>query len=80
MENRNITPNLPKDLLRQAKVYAAEHDTTINRMVREFLAQAVARDSRALEAMKRLLELTKQGPYFDADLREISRDEVHERR
>ena len=31
METRNITFSLPTSLIRKAKVYAAWHDTTINR-------------------------------------------------
>lgn len=80
MEKRNITLSLPKDLIRQAKVYAAEHDTTVNGLVRELLAETLARDSRAQLAAKRVLELAEQGPYFTADLRKISRQELHERR
>jgi len=80
VEKRNITLSLPKDLIRQAKVYAAEHDTTVNGLVRELLAETLARDSRAQLAAKRVLELAEQGPYFTADLRKISRQELHERR
>lgn len=80
MEKRNITLSLPKDLIRQAKVYAAQHDTTVNGLVRELLAETLARDSRAQLAAKRVLELAEQGPYFTADLRKISRQELHERR
>ena len=80
METRNITLSLPADLIRQAKVYAAAHETTINRLVRDLLAETLARDARAQAAAKRLLELAQQGPYFTADLGEISRDEIHGRR
>jgi plasmid stability protein len=80
VEKRNITLSLPKDLIRQAKVYAAEHDTTVNGLVRELLAETLARDSRAQLAAKHVLELAEQGPYFTADLRKISRQELHERR
>ena len=80
MEKRNITLSLRADLIRQAKVYAAAHDTTINRLVRDMLAETLARDTRAQPAVKRMIELAEQGPYFTADLRKISRDEIHERR
>lgn len=80
MQKRNITLSLPVDLIRQAKVYAATHDTTINRLVSDLLMETVARDKQAQAGAKRLLELAKAGPYFTGDLRKISRDEIHERR
>lgn len=64
MESRNITLSLPVDLVRQAKVYAAEHDTTINSLVRELLQEALIRSGRARMAADRLLALAEQGPYF----------------
>lgn len=80
MECRNITLSLPVDLIRQVKVYAAAHDTTINRLIRDMLTDSLARDRRTQEAAKSLLDLAKKGPYFTADLRKISRNEIHERR
>ena len=80
VETRNITLSLPKDLIRQAKVYAAAHDTTINRMIRDMLAETLASDPRAREAVKRFLELAEAGPYSDIDPSTITREEMHERR
>lgn len=80
MDNRNITLSLPADLIRSAKVYAAEHDTTINALVRELLREALARESRAAAAADRLLALADGGPYFTADPGSIRREELYERR
>lgn len=80
MENRNITFSLPADLLRRAKVYAAEHDTTINAMIRELLAEALTRSSVTQAAADRLLALAERGPYFTTDPATISREKMHERR
>ncbi|MBZ5620458.1 MAG: hypothetical protein LAQ69_17290 [Acidobacteriia bacterium] len=80
METRNITLSLPTDLIREAKVYAAQHDTTINAFVREVVEEALSRESRARAAADRLLEIAKRGPYFTIDPSSISRDELHERR
>jgi hypothetical protein len=81
VEKRNITLSLPVDLIKKAKVYAAKRDTTVNQLVRDLLADAVKREKRAKEAADRVLELARQGPYFDADLlKTFSRDELHERR
>jgi plasmid stability protein len=79
MATRNITFNLPTDLIRKAKVYAAEHDTTINTIVRDLLQDALQPESRARAAAKRFLALSDSGPLFTADPSSISRDELHER-
>jgi plasmid stability protein len=80
MESRSITFSLPIDLIRKAKVYAAEHNTTINALVRELLSDALTRESRAQAAARRLLALADRGPYFTIDPGLISREELNERR
>jgi plasmid stability protein len=80
VEARNITFSLPADLLRQAKVYAAEHDTTVNALVRELLLETLTREGRARAAADRLLALSDRGPYFTTDPGSIRREELHERR
>ena len=80
MDVRNITFSLPVDLVRRAKVYAAEHDTTVNALVRELLQEALVRDGRARVAADRLLAIADQGPYFTIDPGSIRREELYERR
>jgi plasmid stability protein len=80
METRNITLSLPTELIRKAKVYAAEHETSVNALVRELLQNALESDSRARTAAERLLALANEGPYFAGDPGSISREEIHERR
>jgi plasmid stability protein len=76
---RNITFNLPEDLIRRAKVYAAQHDTSVNAVVRRLLEEAIPDEDRARAAGERLLEIASQGPYSDVDPGTISRDEIHQR-
>jgi hypothetical protein len=80
VETRTITFSLPTELIRSAKVYVAEHDTTINALVRELLEEKLDRDRRTRDAIRRLLEIAERGPFFDIDPSSISRDELHERR
>jgi plasmid stability protein len=80
VNSRNITLNLPSDLIRKAKVYAAEHDTTINTLVRELLQDALERESRVRMAVRRLLVLADHGPYFKTDPGSIPREALYERR
>jgi hypothetical protein len=79
VENRNLTLSLPTELIRKAKVYAAEHDTTINTLVRELLDEMVSRDARERSAALQLLELADRGPYFTVDPGSIPRRALHER-
>lgn len=80
METRNITFNLPAELIRKARVYAAEHDTTINAVVRELLQETLSREGRTQAAAEKLLALADRGPYFATDPGSIKREEYHERR
>ena len=79
MATRNITFNLPTDLVREAKVYAAQHDTTVNALVRELLEQKVTAETRAAAAVERFLELAERGPYSSVDPGTIRREELYER-
>lgn len=80
MASRNITFSLPEELIREAKIFAAEHDTTLNALVRGLLQQTIASGGRARAAADRLLALAERGPYFQADPGSIRREDLHERR
>jgi plasmid stability protein len=77
--NRNITFNLPEDLIKRAKIHAAQHDTTVNAVVRRLLEEALSVEDRAYAAGKRLLEIAERGPYSTVDPGTIRREELHER-
>lgn len=79
MESRNITFNLPKDLLRAARIYAADHDTTVNAVVRELLEEKLTADARSQAAARRLLSIAARGPLFSDDPGSFRREELHER-
>jgi plasmid stability protein len=85
VQNRNITFSLPATLIKQAKVYAAEHDTTVNALVRELLQEKLGmidekKLERIREAGRRILEIAGRGPISPVDPGTISREEMHERR
>lgn len=79
METRNLTLSLPSELIKKAKIYAAEHDTSVNAVVRELLQEKIAGESKAQAAGRRILEIAERGPFSDFDPSSISRDELHER-
>jgi plasmid stability protein len=76
---RNITFHLPDDLLREAKVYAAQHDTSVNALVKALLEEKLGKQARYRAAALRLLELAQNGPYFTADPSTIRREDIYDR-
>lgn len=79
MALRNITVSLPDDLIRDAKAYAAQHDLSIDDVVRNLLEEVVSRRSQTSHALQRLLALAEQGPVSDVNPSSIRRQDLHER-
>lgn len=79
MKVRNVTFSLPAELIRQAKVYAAEHDTSLNAIVRELLDEKISADAPARAATERILQIAERGPYSSTDPGSIRREELYER-
>ena len=50
MDRTKMTVRVPRDLLEGAKRYASEHDTTITRLVSEFLRQLSLQDDSLADA------------------------------
>jgi hypothetical protein len=79
LNTRNLTLHLSAELIRKAKVYAAERDTSINTLVKELLEQAVSSQDRMRAAGARILEMARRGPHSTVDPASIRREEIHER-
>jgi hypothetical protein len=50
MDKTKMTVRVPRDLLEGAKRYASEHDTTLTRLVSEFLRQLSSQDDSLADA------------------------------
>jgi plasmid stability protein len=74
---RNITFNLPVDLIRRAKVIAAERDTSLNAFVRDVLTQAVDRSGEYRQAGERLLAQSAAG-LFEMPAELWAREELYD--
>lgn len=75
---KNITVSLPDDVYRRARVKAAELDTSVSALVREFLTK-LAEGESDYERRKRLQdEVIASIRAFSAEDR-LSRDDVHDR-
>ena len=75
---RNITLSVDDKVLIAVRRHAAEHNSTVNALVREYLTNLAEYGDRAKRARARLRQLSKQsqgrlGP------KTWSRDELHDR-
>jgi predicted transcriptional regulator len=77
---RNITITLPAELVRAARIFAAERDTTLNALLREMLQERLDREGRMRAAVKRMLAVAEQGPWSRVDPKSFQREELYERR
>jgi hypothetical protein len=84
---RNITLAVDDDVLKEARIYAAENETSINNLVRDFLARlasekqsAADREARAAKARRELAELSRtSNGRLDPNWK-WSRDEIYSER
>ena len=57
---RNITLSVDDDVLAAVRRHAAEHDSSVNALVREYLTNLAGHRDRARRARARLRQLSKQ--------------------
>lgn len=74
----NVTVKIDDELARSAKVYAAQHGTSISRLVAEQLQQLVRRGRDYEAAKTRALKHLEEAPALRWR-KPSSRDEVHAR-
>lgn len=75
---RNITLSVDEGVLRAVRRYAADHDSTVNAMVREYLTDIAERESRVSEARKRIKHLAKKSKMRLGE-KSWTRGELHDR-
>lgn len=75
---RNVTLSVDETTLRAARRYAAERNTSVNALVREFLREIARREDRAQEARRRIRELSDRSS-ARIGRKSWSRDELHAR-
>lgn len=74
----NLTITLPDDVLKNARIRALEHDTSVNAVLREYLIAYVGATSRYREPTDKILALAKNARSGSGG-RSWTRDELHER-
>jgi hypothetical protein len=75
---KNITLSVDEDILATVRRHAAEHNSTVNALVREYLTRIAAHEDRAKRARARLRQLSRQS---QARLGEKTwtREDLHDR-
>jgi hypothetical protein len=76
---KNITLAIEDEVINKVRIVAAEKKTTVNALVREFLADLASRDERLAEARKQLLRLMDTSKGRMAPDWKFDREETHER-
>jgi predicted transcriptional regulator len=76
---KNITLAIDDEILDKVRIVAAHKRTTVNAMVREFLADVVGRDQRLEKAREGLRELMRNSKGRMRPDFKFNREETHER-
>ncbi|HUA86877.1 MAG TPA: DUF6364 family protein [Bryobacteraceae bacterium] len=75
---RNITLSVDEEVLAAVRRHAAEHNSTVNALVREYLTNLAGQEDRARRARARLRQLSKRSK-GRLGRKTWSREELHER-
>jgi len=75
---KNVTIAVDERLLREARRIAAERSTSLNAMIREYLTRLTERESRAVAARRRIVELCRESQ-AEIGERTWNRDELYDR-
>ena len=76
---KNITLAIDDKILEKVRIVAAHKRTTVNALVRDFLAELAGRDEKQAEARKQFLRLMETSKGRMAPDWKFDRGEVHER-
>ena len=74
---KNITLSVDEKVLAAVRRYAAEHDQSVNAMVRDFLTSVAQRQDRARQARQRIRELSQRSR-ARMGAKTWTRDQLHE--
>lgn len=75
---KNITVSVDDEIYRRARVRAAERETSLSALVRQFLTELAAEESSTARLAREERELRARIDVFTARDR-MSRDDVHQR-
>lgn len=76
---QNLTLAIEKDVLLEARKLALERGTTVNKLVRDYLAELIQQRDRQREALASLRKAWKRG-VVDAEPRTWKREDIYAER
>ncbi|MBI3182721.1 MAG: hypothetical protein HYZ28_11340 [Myxococcales bacterium] len=79
MAKQNLTVRLDKEIIRKARMLAAERGSSISELVSRTIDEMVSKAESYDRARDRALRLLEQG-FHMGKARRVSRSELHERR
>ena len=74
---QNITLRLDKDLIKKGKIIASKKETSLNRLLSEFLKQIVEEEDHYEQCKRKALNLLDKGFHFGGKIT-YTREELHE--
>lgn len=74
----NLTLKIPDDVLKRARLRALEEDTSVNEVVRRFLAEYGERHDRVREAVEDVLRRSRKSVYASGG-RRWKREDLYDR-
>ena len=78
MSKQNITVRLSRDVIRKAKLLAAQRDTSISGLLTQQIKLLVGQEEAYERAQRQAVRLLEKGFHWGGTVR-VSRDELHER-
>lgn len=76
---RNITISLEEELAKEARVLAAKKDTSVSRLLAEYLRTVLKMERDRFKAKKHFFKLTCKKNVLNYSRRDFGRDALHER-
>jgi predicted transcriptional regulator len=75
---QNVTIKLDKDLIKKGKVIASKRETSLNRLLSDFLRQIVDEEDYYEQCKKKAFDMLNKGYHFGGKIT-YTREELHER-
>jgi hypothetical protein len=75
---QNVTIKLDTDLIRKGRVIASKRETSLNRLLSDFLRQIVEEEDSYEQCKRKAFNILNKGYSFGGK-RTYTRDELHER-
>lgn len=76
---RNITITLEEELAKEARVLAAQKDTSVSRLLAEYLKAVIRGERDRLKAKRDFFKLTRKKHLLNYSRRTFRREDLHER-